>query len=202
MPTTAKARETEVADLPVAFSETMGKRLPQGRFNGRSNFQQLVRDALATAANEGWPQIILSDANFADWPLGESAVEQSLQAWARKGRRMTLLACDPFPTSLPGPARAEGERAPRRGLLGIRRPEPLAAMGGYGFLQDTAGWTNEDICLAYALTEPAFATVQVEAWRADAVERLAAVCDKDLPTSVSAQIEMARFGQVAAERRA
>ena len=94
MPTTAKARETEVADLPVAFSETMGKRLPQGRFNGRSNFQQLVRDALATAANEGWPQIILSDANFADWPLGESAVEQSLQAWARKGRRMTLLACD------------------------------------------------------------------------------------------------------------
>ena len=75
-------------------------------------------------------------------------------------------------------------------------------MGGYGFLQDTAGWTNEDICLAYALTEPAFATVQVEAWRADAVERLAAVCDKDLPTSVAAQIEMARFGQVATERRA
>lgn len=115
---------------------------------------------------------------------------------------MTLLACDPFPTSLPGPAHAEGERAPRRGLLGIRRPDPLSAMGGYGFLQNTAGWTNEDICLAYTLTEPAFATVQVEAWRTDALERLAAVCDKDLPTSVSAQIEMARFGQVAAERRA
>ena len=94
MPTTHKGRETEVADLPVAFSETMGSKLPQGRFNGRSEFQQLVRDALSAAANEGWSEIILSDANFADWPLGESAVEQSLQAWARKGRRMTLLACD------------------------------------------------------------------------------------------------------------
>lgn len=114
---------------------------------------------------------------------------------------MTLLASDPFPTSLPS-RQPEGDRQPRRGLLGARRPEPLAAMGGYAFLQDTAGWTNEDICLAYALTEPAFATVQVEAWRADAVERLAAVCDKDLPTSVAAQIEMARFGQIAAERRA
>ena len=94
MPTTHKGRETEVADLPAAFSETMGSKLPQGRFNGRSDFQQLVRDALSTAANEGWSEIILSDANFADWPLGESAVEESLQAWARKGRRMTLLACD------------------------------------------------------------------------------------------------------------
>lgn len=114
---------------------------------------------------------------------------------------MTLLACDPFPTTLPS-ARVEGDRSPRRGLLGVRRAEPLANIGGYGFLQDTAGWTTEDICLAYALTEPAFATVQVQAWRADAVERLAAVCDKDLPTSVAAQIEMARFGQVATERRA
>lgn len=112
---------------------------------------------------------------------------------------MTLLACNPFPTTLPGEgARAEG----RRGLLGARRTEPLAGMGGYAFLQDTTGWTTEDICLAYALTEPAFATVQVEAWRADAVERLALVCDKDLPTSVAAQIEMARFGQIATERRA
>lgn len=117
---------------------------------------------------------------------------------------MTLLACDPFPTTLPGAGsgRAEGDRSPRRGLLGARRAEPLAGMGGYAFLQNTLGWTAEDICLAYALTEPAFATVQVEAWRPDAIERLAAVCDKDLPTSVSAQIEMARFGQVATERRA
>lgn len=66
--------------------------LPQGRFHGREAFQQLVRDALATAAREGWRELVLSDADFHDWPLGERAVVESLQAWARSGRRMTLLA--------------------------------------------------------------------------------------------------------------
>lgn len=117
---------------------------------------------------------------------------------------MTLVACDPFPAGLPasGAGRPEVERPLRRGLLGARRAEPLAGMGTYAFLQDTSGWTSEEICLAYALTEPAFSAVQVEVWRADAVERLSAVSDKDLPTGVAAQIEMARFGQIATQRRA
>jgi hypothetical protein len=64
----------------------------EGRFTGRTEFQQLVRDALARAAAEGWREIILSDATFEDWPLGELAVAQSLQAWSTAGRRCTLLA--------------------------------------------------------------------------------------------------------------
>lgn len=66
--------------------------LPSRRFEGRSEFRQLVRDALATAAREGWREITLSDATFEDWPLGERAVAESLQAWSRTGRRMVLLA--------------------------------------------------------------------------------------------------------------
>jgi len=66
--------------------------LASGRFSGRSAFQQLVRDALACAAREGWPEIILSDADFDDWPLGERAVAESLAAWAAAGGRCTLLA--------------------------------------------------------------------------------------------------------------
>lgn len=66
--------------------------LPSGRFEGRVAFQQLVRDALACAAREGWREIILSDASFADWPLGERAVVESLQAWSKTGRQVTLLA--------------------------------------------------------------------------------------------------------------
>ncbi len=66
--------------------------LPSRRFEGREEFRQLVRDALATAAREGWHEIILSDASFDDWPLGERAVADSLQAWARGGRRLVLLA--------------------------------------------------------------------------------------------------------------
>ena len=66
--------------------------LPDKRFDGRSEFRQLLRDALATAAREGWREIVLSDANFEDWPLGERAVAESLQAWSNSGRRMVLLA--------------------------------------------------------------------------------------------------------------
>lgn len=66
--------------------------LPSRRFEGRGDFRQLVRDALAAAAREGWREIILSDASFEDWPLGERAVAESLQAWSRTGRRMVLLA--------------------------------------------------------------------------------------------------------------
>jgi hypothetical protein len=66
--------------------------LPSGRFEGREAFQQLVRDALAAAAREGWREVILSDADFGDWPLGERAVAESLQAWSASGRRCTLLA--------------------------------------------------------------------------------------------------------------
>ena len=66
--------------------------LPSKRFEGRNEFRQLVRDALATAARDGWREIILSDASFEDWPLGERAVADSLQAWGNGGRRITLLA--------------------------------------------------------------------------------------------------------------
>jgi hypothetical protein len=62
------------------------------RFSGRSEFQQLVRGALERAAREDWREIIFCDANFEDWPLGERAVADSLQAWSKSGRRFILLA--------------------------------------------------------------------------------------------------------------
>ncbi|MEO6973446.1 MAG: hypothetical protein ABI135_08515 [Rhodoferax sp.] len=66
--------------------------LPGGRFSGRSEFAQIVRDAFAGAAREGWREIIISDASFEDWPLGERAVVDSLQAWSSAGRRLMVLA--------------------------------------------------------------------------------------------------------------
>ncbi len=78
---------------PIPPASDLPEPLPQGRFSGREAFQQLVRDALATAAREGWRELILSDADFHDWPLGERAVVESLQAWAGGGRRLTMLAC-------------------------------------------------------------------------------------------------------------
>ncbi len=63
-----------------------------GRFSGRQDFERLVRESLAKAALEGWPEMIWSDATFEDWPLRERTVVDSLQAWASSGRRLTLLA--------------------------------------------------------------------------------------------------------------
>ncbi len=68
--------------------------LLQGRFAGRSEFAELVRQAFAAAAARGWREIILCDANFEDWPLGERVVAQSLYEWSASGRRLTMLAQD------------------------------------------------------------------------------------------------------------
>lgn len=73
-------------------SEPASPGLPEGRFEGREAFRERVRQALACAAREGWREIMLSDADFHDWPLGERAVIASLQEWARNGRQMVMLA--------------------------------------------------------------------------------------------------------------
>lgn len=66
--------------------------LPQGRFEGRGAFGQAVRDALKVAARDGWKELVLCDADFSAWPLGEREVAESLQEWARGGRRFVMLA--------------------------------------------------------------------------------------------------------------
>lgn len=66
--------------------------LPQGAFIGRETFRAHVRQALAVAARAGWRELILCDASFQDWPLGEREVIDSLTAWALAGQRLTLLA--------------------------------------------------------------------------------------------------------------
>jgi hypothetical protein len=66
--------------------------LAPGRFVGWQSFQDRVREMLAVASGAGCPEIILCDPDFSSWPLGESAVVQSLAAWSKRGRRLTLLA--------------------------------------------------------------------------------------------------------------
>jgi peptidyl-tRNA hydrolase len=76
-------------DKPAAQLEGA---LLQGVFSGRTDFQQLIRSALAQAAKEGWREMVWFDLNYADWPLGERSVEASLQAWSETGRKLTIVA--------------------------------------------------------------------------------------------------------------
>jgi hypothetical protein len=66
--------------------------LLQGPFAGPSAFADAVRGALLYAATAQWSEMIWSDANFEDWPLHEKATIDALNAWSRKGRKLTLLA--------------------------------------------------------------------------------------------------------------
>lgn len=66
--------------------------LLEGRFSGRVEFTDLIRQAFAVAAVQGWREIILCDLSFDDWPLGERVVVQALNDWSKAGRRLTVLA--------------------------------------------------------------------------------------------------------------
>ena len=66
--------------------------LPQGRFEGPTEFSDLIRLAFATAASQGWREIIICDGTFEDWPLGERVVAQALNDWSKSGRKLTMLA--------------------------------------------------------------------------------------------------------------
>lgn len=77
--------------------------LPEGRLEGRQVFSDLVRGALACAAREGWSQLVLCDADFEDWPLGEKAVVDALQSWAGRGRHIRFMAHDFGPLRLKHP---------------------------------------------------------------------------------------------------
>lgn len=68
--------------------------LPEGRLEGHALFVDLIRQALATAAAEGWSRIVLCDLDFADWPLGERDVVDALHAWSARGRTLQLMARD------------------------------------------------------------------------------------------------------------
>ncbi|WP_299007558.1 hypothetical protein [uncultured Caulobacter sp.] len=101
----------------------------------------------------------------------------------------------------PQPLRDAGQILPRPSLW-RRRTDPLAGIGGYDFLHETPDWSAEEICLAYALTEPAVTSVCVSVEAPADLSRLAAVVDRDLPDSLHAQIELARFSAQEREKAA
>lgn len=77
--------DTETSPMPP-------QALPEGRFTGRTEFTDMIRQAFAVAAQQGWREIIVCDPDFEDWPLGERVVVQALNDWSKTGRKFTMLA--------------------------------------------------------------------------------------------------------------
>ena len=122
---------------------------------------------------------------------------------AARERDMAIFTYDYFPESLSTERKAAGAGAApkKKGLFGFgAKPAEsgLANAGSFAFLHQTPNWIAEEICLAFTLTDPAIASVIVEAINPERMEALAAVPERDLPPGLSAQIEMARVGSAVA----
>jgi aryl-alcohol dehydrogenase-like predicted oxidoreductase len=106
-------------------------------------------------------------------------------------RQMAVIGVEPCPSDAAPLAQAAEDAKPKLGWFS--KPAPQAASGTYGFLEHTNGWTAEQLCLGYALTEPSLASVQMTVAGLEHLTSLAEITERDLPAAVAAQIEMARF---------
>lgn len=128
---------------------------PSGRFAGREAFARYVREALACAAHEGWKELVFVDADFADWPLHEREVIDSLRQWAKAGRRFVMLA---------------------RNFEGVRRDKPrfVAWRGTWGHLIECRVVRGSDRAdSASLLWSPAWALRRLD------LQRSTGVCSDD-----------------------
>lgn len=110
-------------------------------------------------------------------------------------KSMSVIATKHFPED----ARAMAEPKTMKRRWFSKPAYPLAGLGSYNFLHGTHGWGAEEICLGFALTETAIASIAIDAENLKHLAVLAEVTERDLPSAVAAQIEMARFS---AERAA
>ena len=116
---------------------------------------------------------------------------------AAADRNMTVMGDSFYPKAMLAVAEAA---KPKKGLMGWNKGAQALTPQPYAFLHATADWTVEEICLAYALTEPTMASVQIEPENILHMQTLAEVAERELPSGLPAQIEMSRFstlGQVA-----
>ena len=80
--------------------------------------------------------------------------------------------------------------------LFLRQREPQMSAT---FRIDVPGWSEQQVAVSHALTDPCISTVVVQPNCIPALEGLAWCVERDLPGGAQAQIEMARFSNTAPE---
>lgn len=66
--------------------------MTEGLITSRNEFHLALRRGFSEAASAGARELWLADNDFADWPLGERDVIETLVQWVASSRRLTLLA--------------------------------------------------------------------------------------------------------------
>ncbi len=74
------------------MQDEQAQALPEGAFVGREEFRARLRAGIFAAAQEGWRELVFSDADFDDWPLNERPVLEALGVWVRQAQGLTMLA--------------------------------------------------------------------------------------------------------------
>jgi aryl-alcohol dehydrogenase-like predicted oxidoreductase len=188
---------TRLGHLDVALLDILeGERLPTHIIPALRSARAAGRVSMLGVAGSG-----AADPHIGTGEFDVLATAFNIQSgWLERNRikratqcDMAIMGCDYHPPGLGG---VDIVHKPAPGplglgrLLGSRRERIPSA---YDFLEQTPGWTAEQICLGYALTEPSLATVQTPVRDADQLNALTSVVERDLPTGLAAQIEMARF---------
>ena len=110
-------------------------------------------------------------------------------------RDLCVIGSDYFPSIYRKASDVVPAKA-RTGWFGTKAKDPLAGAGTHAFLHQTSDWTPEELCLGYALSLPSLSCILIDPETPEKLETLAAVPERHLPSSVPAQIEMARFTEV------
>lgn len=178
-----------VVEDPHRLTESGWRTLAAVRDAGRTRLVGVTGEDVTEALARAEPDLLVTP-----YHLGSAWTARNRMVEAAAARR--TLVGEGYHPSFEGAA-ADGA-SPRRGLFSLfQKPAPIEKVSGYEFLRRTSGWAADEICLAYALTEPSLASILLDASTPEDVERLAGVTERELPTGLAAQIEMARFAVAA-----
>lgn len=159
--------------------------------------ERLRRDRLAVRLGV-WGEGEAVDAQLARFAFDVLATRYNVRSgWVERNRIKAAtergMAILGFGFHVDAAKEIKAEQGPRTGLRKLfHRPTPGVAHA-YDFLHQTSGWTPEQLTLAYALTEPALASVVIQTADVRRLETLAAAVEREMPAATAAQIEIARF---------
>jgi aryl-alcohol dehydrogenase-like predicted oxidoreductase len=195
-------RRMDVAILDLVEGENLPEHVMPMLRAARADGLVAMLGVAGAAAADPWIDDPNIDVLATPYNLHSGWGERNRLARAARAN-MAILGVDYMPFGRRKEERpvAPSEVQPARGLSRLFSggpkapgPDPIRPAGGpYDFLERTEGWTPEEICLAFALNEPSLATVEVRPRDGNILAGLAAVAEREMPTGIPAQIEMARF---------